>query len=39
METILQRVGDAQKKQYDRRHDPTRFRIGDQVMLAAKNVR
>ncbi len=39
LEAILRRATEAHKKHYDRKHTPMRFRVGDQVMLAAKNIR
>ncbi len=30
---------DAQKQQYDKKHKPMSFKIGDEVMLRAKNIR
>ena len=39
LRATLQRAVEAHKKYYDRKHTPVRFRVGDQVMLAAKNLR
>ncbi len=35
----LRRAIESHKKHYDRKHAPMRFRIGDRVMLAAKNIK
>lgn len=35
----LRKATDAHKKYYDVRHKPMRYKIGDQVMLAAKNIK
>jgi hypothetical protein len=39
LEDSLVKASAAQKKYYDRRHQPITFAVGDKVMLRAKNIR
>jgi hypothetical protein len=39
LEGTLVKAVEAQKRYYDRKHEPMMFRIGDMVMLRAKNIR
>lgn len=39
LDTTLRKATQAHKRHYDHKHKPMRFRVGDRVMLAAKNIR